>query len=337
MVVTIRNNAPGGGGNDWAIDDIAIATCLPNMKYSPSITPNVCSGNAMTIYDTVRSYFNNYVYYKWQRSTNGGSTWTDVTGPLGPATPIWNGTAWEYVSSYTIPPANTTLANSGDKYRLIVATSLSNLSDNSCRHTDPTTIVTLNVLDCGPALNTKFLTLTGKVTNKKATIKWTTGIEEEYLYYDIEKSLNGYTFGTIGTLNSYFIGGVSQNNYSFTDPEDINGKAYYRIKMRNTDNQATYSRVLMLSNSNEGFSIFTIANPFNSELHFDISSVKSGIINAELVDQFGKPVRRKSFNISAGINQLVFDNTGGLQTGIYILKLEMNDAVIYRKVMKQTR
>jgi hypothetical protein len=32
--------------------------------------------------------FNNYVYYKWQRSTDGGLTWTDVTGVLGPATPI---------------------------------------------------------------------------------------------------------------------------------------------------------------------------------------------------------------------------------------------------------
>src|SRR6185436_16282844 len=27
----IRNNAPGGGGNDWAIDDIAVSTCLPIM------------------------------------------------------------------------------------------------------------------------------------------------------------------------------------------------------------------------------------------------------------------------------------------------------------------
>jgi hypothetical protein len=48
------NNAPGGGGNDWALDDISVATCLPNMKYSPSITPNVCKGNPLTIYDTVR-------------------------------------------------------------------------------------------------------------------------------------------------------------------------------------------------------------------------------------------------------------------------------------------
>ena len=82
MNVTIRNNAPGGGGNDWAIDDIAIATCLPTMRYSPSNTPTICAGNAVTIYDTVRSFFNNYVYYKWQRSTDGGTIWTDVTATV---------------------------------------------------------------------------------------------------------------------------------------------------------------------------------------------------------------------------------------------------------------
>ena len=37
MKLTIRNNAPGGGGNDWAMDDISLATCLPNMQYSPSL------------------------------------------------------------------------------------------------------------------------------------------------------------------------------------------------------------------------------------------------------------------------------------------------------------
>jgi hypothetical protein len=51
------NNAPGGGGNDWALDDITVATCLPNMKYSPSITPTVCDSNVLTLRDTVRSYF----------------------------------------------------------------------------------------------------------------------------------------------------------------------------------------------------------------------------------------------------------------------------------------
>ena len=38
--------------------------------------------------DTVRSYFNNYVYYKWQRSTDGGASWNDVTGAIWTGYPL---------------------------------------------------------------------------------------------------------------------------------------------------------------------------------------------------------------------------------------------------------
>lgn len=336
MVVTIRNNAPGGGGNDWAIDDIAIATCLPNMKYSPSITPTVCRGNAMNIYDTVRSFFDNYVYFKWQRSTDGGLTWTDVTVPFGPIVPFWNGTAWEYVSSYTIPPAFTTLANSGDKYRLVVATSLTNLSDVNCRSTDPTTIVTLNVIDCGPPLSTRFVSLTGKITNNKAALKWVTGVETEPLSYDIEKNTNGSDFTIIGTVDGYNDPGISQNNYAFTDPLDINGKVFYRVLMRNTDGQVIYSRIIQLSTGFENLAFASVVNPFSHVLLFDISSAKDGTAKVELIDQFGKPVRKRSFEIKEGVTQLSFDNTSVLQPGIYFLRVELDGIVVYKKVMKSS-
>jgi hypothetical protein len=337
MTVNIRNNAPGGGGNDWAIDDIGITTCLPNMRYSPSITPNICAGNALTIYDTVRSFFNNYVYYKWQRSTDGGTIWTDVTAPTGPVVPVWNGTAWQYVSSYTIPPAFTNPANSGDKYRLVVATSTTNLANINCRSTDPTTIVTLTVIACGPPLDTKFTAFNGKITNSKTTLKWTTNIEPGPFYFDIEKSPDGANFTIIATVNSNNNPDATQNNYAFTDPVDITGKVYYRIRMRNTDGQVIYSRILQLSGAAETFSFVSVINPFTSVLTFDVAAAQDGVARAELVDQFGKPVRRRSFDIMSGVNQLEFENTGILAAGIYILRIEMSGKVIYKRVMKQTR
>jgi hypothetical protein len=334
--VTIRNNAPGGGGNDWAVDDIDIATCLPNMRYSPSITPTICMGNAATISDTVRSFFNNYVYYKWQRSTDGGTTWVDVTAALGPAIPTLINGSWQYVSSYTIPPAFTTLANSGNKYRLVVATSVTNLSDVNCRSTDPNTIVTLNIINCGPPLSTKFTTLRGKITNSKAQLNWTTGIEEDAVEYDVEKSFNGSSFAVIGTVNGYNDPGAAQNNYTFTDPQDIIGKVYYRIAIRTPDNRIGYSRTLLLLTNIENFSFANVVNPFGSELYFDISSAKDGIANAELINQYGVAAKTKSFDIKAGMNQLAFDNTALLPVGVYVLKVTMDEDILYRKVIKQS-
>jgi hypothetical protein len=135
--MTLRNNAPGGGGNDWAIDDISIRTCYPNMTYSPSSNPTVCAGNTLTVTDTVRSYYNVYIYYKWQRSTDGGVTWTDIPGTNGVAAPVlMSPNNYEFRNSYTIPPSATTPANNGDKYRMVVATNAVNLAGSTCNYSD---------------------------------------------------------------------------------------------------------------------------------------------------------------------------------------------------------
>jgi hypothetical protein len=335
FILKFFNNAPGGGGNDWALDDITVATCLPNMKYSPSTNPNVCNNNPLTIYDTVRSYFNNYTYYKWQRSIDNGVTWTDVSPAMGPAVPTWNGTAWQYVTSYTIPPTSTYPSDAGDLYRVIVSTTTANLSNANCRSTDPSTIITLNVLTCGIVLDTKFISVSGKVNNSRSTVKWTTNMEPGPLYYDVEKSFDGSNFTVIGTVDGYNNPGAVQNSYAFVDPNDIDSKAYYRIKMRSPDNQSHYSRTLQLSTGPDNFSFVSVVNPFNNELVFDISSTRNGVARAELADQFGKSVKRASFDVREGVNQLLLDNTGSLPAGIYILKLELDGIVIYKKVMKQ--
>jgi hypothetical protein len=144
--VTFRNNAPGGGGNDWAIDDISIRTCYPNMVYSPSASPTVCAGQTLTISDTVRSYYNVYIYYKWQRSTNGGGTWTDIPGTNGVASTVLVGGSYQFVNSYTLPPAFTAPSNSGNLYKMVVATNAANLA-GSCNYSDLTP-VTLTVNNC---------------------------------------------------------------------------------------------------------------------------------------------------------------------------------------------
>ena len=141
--VTFRNNAPGGGGNDWAVDDIGLRTCYPIMIYAPP-NPIVYIGSALTITDTVRSYFNSYTYYKWQTKPVAGS-WTDVSpASFGNAVPVYNPlyNQFEYNISYTIPGTATLAANAGDAYRMIVASNALNLA-NGCNFIPSTTFTLL--------------------------------------------------------------------------------------------------------------------------------------------------------------------------------------------------
>jgi trimeric autotransporter adhesin len=341
MTVTIRNNAPGGGGNDWAIDDISVGTCLPNMVYSPSLTPTICQGGVLTLHDTVRSYFDNYTYYKWQRSTNGGSSWTDVTAPFGPV-PLgpnpnlhYTGSVWEYVASYTVPAALTTPANSGDQYRVVVATSTTNLADVDCSATDAMSAITINVIDCGPVLGVDFKSFTARQNNNKTILSWTTAVENESLIYDIEKSVNGQDFSVIASFNNDPNFDGQFDNYTYTDPEDVTNKAYYRIKMRAVDGKSAYSRTIQVSAKLEQFAFGSVVNPFTNNLYFDITSIKRGSGKMELLNHLGQPVRRKAIEVTEGMSQFSFDNTGSLPAGVYILKAEMDGLMILTKVLKQ--
>ncbi|MFN8289282.1 MAG: T9SS type A sorting domain-containing protein [Chitinophagaceae bacterium] len=333
-IFSIRNNAQGGGGNDWALDDISVATCYPNMSYSPSTSPNVCENNPITITDTVRSLFNNYVKYKWQRSTDGGFTWNDIAGATGTTSPVLVGGQYQSVLSYTIPSSQTTAANSGDRYRLIIASTTTNLS-NSCGYSDPTAII-LNVLtNCGPPLATDLLSVSGSLLGDYARISWVTSKEEGNVKYYVQRSNDGVTFTTIGTVNGFNNINTEKNYYDFDDPRPITGKAYYRIAVADATTIKKYSRIITLSlGPISNWTLGQVITPFNNVLQYEITTPAAGIATVTLIDNFGKQVKTIHQQVNKGVNALALDNTGGLPSGIYMLKVSLNEAMQTRKVMK---
>jgi trimeric autotransporter adhesin len=336
FTLTIRNNAPGGGGNDWALDDIAVATCLPRMSFSPSLTPTMCDSTYITLVDTVRSYFNNYNYYQWQRSTDGGATWTNLAGASGVATPAWNGSAWEYLTGFVVTPPNATLANNGDRYRVIVATTAANLTNVDCQVTDGTSITTLSVIDCGIPLKTELLSFTGKVINQHGDLLWTTSKETQALQFDVERSDDGISFRKIATINSYNNYQTDVNRYTFTDPAPVSGNTFYRILMTNSDQKKKYSRTIRFNKEvSARFELVNVVNPFYDKIDIDVSVPEDGKIEVYLSDMFGKTIRKSNHFTRQGINSLYLFNTETLTPGMYVLQVSYNGTVIGRKVIKK--
>jgi hypothetical protein len=68
--VVIRNNAPGGGGNDWAIDDISLNQCLVVLPVSMNVfSGSYFSGNSHLQWEVVAD--NSVKQYNVEYSSNG--------------------------------------------------------------------------------------------------------------------------------------------------------------------------------------------------------------------------------------------------------------------------
>ena len=333
FTLTIRNNAPGGGGNDWAIDDIGINTCLPNMKYSPSLSPNVCMNNTITINDTIQSYFNSYQNYQWQRSTDNGSTWTNITAATGTASPAWNGSAYQYITSYTVPPSNTNSSDSGNQYRVIVATTTSNLSNPSCQVTDGVSIIKLTVTNCGIPLSSQLLTFNGRLKNNYSNLFWTVSNESGIVNYQIEKSLDGINFNPIKTIKAYNNNSTS-NYYTFLDSVPVTKEVWFRIGFVNNRNENQYSNIIKLSNTLNDFNVTNVINPFKENLSFNITVTKDAKVEASISTINGNILKKQTYTAFTGTNNFSILNLESLTPGVYLLQIQYDNQTINRKIIK---
>ncbi len=330
----IRNNAPGGGGNDWAIDDIVVATCSPDVTVTPGPNPFVCDSNTVDVGAIISSYYDNYTYYKWEKSTDNGATWssTGITG--GPITPTWNGSAWAYNVSY--PTFIAYAADSGSQYRVVIASTPSNLSSPSCSFSGNAR-VTLTVDGCSALLDVDILSFKGKNENNTATLYFATSKEKEPIRYEIQKSKDASSFVTIGEITGYRDPSAETNRYTYVDPELLdNTLSWYRIKaIKTQDNKFKYSKVVQLIGDKAGLQIESLINPFNSHVKFDLISGDNGLAQVEIIDQYQHTLKRGSYNLVKGRNRINIDNTDKLPAGFYILRVTSDNNVINKKIIKR--
>ena len=325
--ITIKNNAPGGGGNDWVLDDIKLATCYPNLTMNPSDTGRACAGVLIHLSDTVRSYFNNYTNFCWEKTTDG-ITWTSI-GVCGTKTPVLKNGLWEYVADYAFVPV---AADSGSSYRLKVATTFPNLSDANCAVGNSQKVfLKVYNMDCS-VLEAKFLSFSGKIANDKATLKWVSQNETNLKEYEIEKSVDGINFYKSGVVAS--VNDQNGANYIYNDPGTVSSVVYYRLKLiSNNVNDQKYSKAIVLYNKNASFKISS-TNPFKDNLKVDIFIPEDGMVVLNLFDVFGRVVSKKSVQISKGNSQAVLDNVSKLPTGMYVLRAVYNGSMVQNKLYK---
>lgn len=325
--ITVKNNAAGGGGNDWVLDDITLATCYPNLTMNPTDTAKVCAGTLVNLYDTVRSYFNNYTYFCWEKSIDGGLTWVN-TGNCSSKTPVLKNGLWEYIVDTSFIPVVT---DSGSFYRVKVATTSANLSNPNCSvNNSQKVFMKVYNYDCS-VLEGVLKDFSGKLENGYALIKWSTLSETGVKNFELQRSSDGVHFSTIKTIApAYRQGGLYQER----DSQLVSGTNFYRLLINGQDESRTkYSKVISIYQLNTSFSV-KVVNPFTSTLNIEVTATVPGIYESCLFDNSGRMILKKTYQVSKGSNQVVIDGIGSLKAGVYILSSGMNGHAVRQKVLK---
>ena len=86
VVLRMVNNAPGGNGNDLALDDITFRAAGPSVKTTvagyASDTLTLCDGSVPVLHlsSTVENNCFPSAVYQWQQSSDGGTSWNNIAG-----------------------------------------------------------------------------------------------------------------------------------------------------------------------------------------------------------------------------------------------------------------
>ena len=326
----IRNNSPGGGGNDWALDDITVSHCGPSlsMNYNPFVLGCSASPFVVNLSDTVRYlYSNSYVYFQWQRSNIGGTIWTNLVGPgtSGIGLPILVAGQYQFVTN--LPPFLATAADSGRYYRVIVGTSAANLL-TSCAYNDGNSTL-IKVINCSIILTSNFTQFKGQVILKKGYLTWSASNEQDLKMYEIEKSTDGNNFNKIGSINAK---NITDAYYNFADPDNLNGSSYYRLKMIDENGLYKYSQIILLS-TELSFEVNNLKNPFKNTIQADVIVPKEGVLNISLYNDKGQLVKNMQLPVNKGLNNIEVSSVDA-PNGIYFLSIDFNNETIKRKLIK---
>jgi hypothetical protein len=339
MIINIRNDAPGGGGNDWAIDDIGVATCSPNMVLTPNKPDTLCQGADDTVRFKVIAFFNNYTQWKLEQSNNGGVSWTspgnDTLGniPSGVGTPVLNPVSGQYeylVTRYF----RLNLADTLIEYRITVASSAANLTNSNCSFVTMSPKL-IHAVNCMIVLPTSLISFTGQANNGYAALQWISSNEVDGVNYIVERSNDQANFSAIETVK-----GIAPENgagYHFNDPNPMNGPTYYRINIA-SNNYHAYSKTILLSNSDINYDIKSLINPFTDHLSFDliIPDAASGTAFFTLVDMYGRVIMQQTSAVNQGLNPINIYGLSGLANGTYALQAQYAGKVITRKIVKSS-
>ena len=164
------------------------------------------------------------------------------------------------------------------------------------------------------------LTLTdfsGKETKAGNQLHWTTSIEENTAYFEVEREAAADAgFASVGKVSA--AGNSNQTvQYDYTDV--VTGDALYRLKMVDIDGKFTYSRIVALASAVDALTIRVLPNPAHQPLSLTVGSPAATVAVLTVTDISGKKLVEKHVSLQKGNNSIDPRILAALPQGMYLI------------------
>ncbi|MHA2100963.1 MAG: M28 family peptidase [Candidatus Kariarchaeaceae archaeon] len=183
----------------------------------------------------------------------------------------------------------------------------------------------------------ELISFSGYALANGVRLDWTTASELNNLGFEIERSIDGNEFETIGFVEGKGSSTVI-NQYSFTDYPIVltSNVYYYRLKQFNYDGQYLYSQIIEVEVLGSFLLAQNYPNPFNPSTTISFSIPESGNIKLSIYNLIGEEVAiLKEGFAEAGRYDVEFrvqSTAGGLPSGIYFYKLQLGNFIQVKKM-----
>lgn len=186
--------------------------------------------------------------------------------------------------------------------------------------------------DPSSSLPVELIYFEGSANNDTQVILgWATASELNNDYFEIQKSMDGVNFSTIGKENGH--GTVDEEmRYSFVDRSSNMGQSYYRLKQVDFDGAFEYSEIIRIDMLINHVDWVTYPNPTNGPVTFSTNQeidVNNTIIT--IIDLAGKMV-----NLPTKINYSSIElDMYNLQPGVYVVVVQNNQSKSTHRVIRK--
>ncbi|HTN45942.1 MAG TPA: T9SS type A sorting domain-containing protein [Flavipsychrobacter sp.] len=193
-------------------------------------------------------------------------------------------------------------------------------------------------IELGNPLNMTLLNFLATAKGNNVNLRWKTANESDVFSYDVERSEDGMSYHTVGSLSAK-TGNGSGADYEFTDANAFNDGAssfYYRLKANGKGNKKEYSKVVrVISEEANSAESVVFPNPFTENIFVSVYANSNTKASFQVADMTGRCLINMTNELQKGKNIAPIPQMSNLPPGYYLLTVVSEGNTTVHQILKK--